>query len=91
MDWLKDFEMRFGTDDDLRKLGAKKLHGSIQINFCNGHPVNYNLTIHKRSAYSVAMGPMNQETTTAPSLSQTTYTNSTLTQGESDGTSGIRK
>lgn len=48
MDWIKDFETRFGTDEELARVQAKKMHGSIQINFCDGHPVNYNLTIHKR-------------------------------------------
>lgn len=48
MDWIKDFENRFGDDEELVKLAAKKMHGSIQINFCDGHPINYNLTIHKR-------------------------------------------
>lgn len=50
MDWIKDFETRFANDDDLSRVQAKRLHGSIQINFCDGHPVNYNLTIHKRSS-----------------------------------------
>lgn len=82
MDWLKDFEARFAGDDDLRKLGAKKLHGSIQINFCNGHPVNYNLTIHKRSVYNAAVSSVNINMTGT----------STLTQGEeNDGTSSLRK
>ena len=52
MDWIKDFNERFGKDEELLKLQAKRMHGSIQINFCDGHPVNYNLTIHKRGAAS---------------------------------------
>lgn len=50
MDWIREFETRFGKDEDISKLAAKRTHGSIQINFCDGKPVNYNLTIHKRVA-----------------------------------------
>lgn len=58
MDWIKDFEARFADDDELSRVAAKKLHGSIQINFCDGHPVNYNLTIHKRSSLNFTVNTM---------------------------------
>lgn len=73
MDWLKEFENRFGTDEYLVSLGAKKMHGSIQINFCDGKPVNYNLTIHKRGAVSYSNNAVYTTGTSA---------NSTQTKGE---------
>lgn len=74
MDWIKDFEARFANDDDLKRVQAKKLHGSIQINFCDGHPVNYNLTIHKRSSLNFTSN------TSAAPVSTATFT--TLNKGE---------
>lgn len=54
MDWLQDFQERFKGDADISQLAKKKMHGSIQINFCDGHPINYNLTIHKRGTVTLA-------------------------------------
>ncbi len=48
MDWLKDFALRFADDKDLMDIKKKKIHGSLKINFCDGVPVNCELTIHKR-------------------------------------------
>lgn len=52
IDWMADFQARFGSDTDVNCLGSKKIHGYVQINFCDGRPVNYNLMIHKRVSQS---------------------------------------
>jgi hypothetical protein len=52
MDWITAFSSSFKDDPELKELMKKRVHGSIQINFCAGVPVNYNLTIHKRASNS---------------------------------------
>ena len=48
MDWLEDFKQRYIMDKDIQELKTKKIHGSLNINFCDGIPVNCDLHIHKR-------------------------------------------
>jgi len=48
MDWLVDFENRFGINPELQNLKENKFHGKIEINFCSGDIMNYNLTIHRK-------------------------------------------
>lgn len=38
IDWLNDFEMRFGTNGMIAKLREMKFHGKVEINFCDGNP-----------------------------------------------------
>jgi hypothetical protein len=49
LSWVHEFEKKYGNDALLQDIKPAKIHGSIQINFCNGTPVNYNLTIHRRA------------------------------------------
>jgi hypothetical protein len=49
MDWLKDFENRFGKYPEIKDLKAQEFHGTVEINFCAGIPQNYNLKLHRRA------------------------------------------
>ncbi len=74
LSWIHDFEKKYGHDTLLQDVKGSRMHGSIQINFCNGAPVNYNITIHRRASM-----------TYANTVSNTTTSASTSNQGESDG------
>jgi len=41
MDWIGNFETRFGKDPEINSLKAKKFRGSLQIHFDNGMPLKY--------------------------------------------------
>ena len=49
IDWLKEFEIKFGHYKEIQKLKEDKFHGFLQINFCDGIPINYNLNLHRRA------------------------------------------
>jgi hypothetical protein len=49
IDWLQDFEKKFGHYEEIQNLKQKKFHGNITINICEGDVMNYNLTIHRRA------------------------------------------
>jgi len=48
MDWLLDFEKKFGRFDELQNIKQDKRHCSVEINFCDGIPQNYNYKLHRR-------------------------------------------
>lgn len=48
MDWIKMFEDRFGEYAEIKALQQNKFHGAVEINFCNGEPMNYNLKMHRK-------------------------------------------
>ena len=48
MDWLKEFEQRF-PDKELQTIKTEKKHGFVQINFCDGVPMNCNFNLHFRA------------------------------------------
>lgn len=48
-DWIDDFEKNFGINQDIREIKKNRFHGSIEINFCNGEPMNINIKKHLRA------------------------------------------
>jgi len=46
MDWISEFITRFGNKPELKDLKSKSFHGNIDINFCNGVPMNVNIKQH---------------------------------------------
>lgn len=50
LSWVNEFEKKYGHDSLLQEIKSHRMHGSVQINFCNGSPVNYNITIHRRAS-----------------------------------------
>jgi hypothetical protein len=49
IDWLIDLDNRFGNFPEIKKIKEMKFHGSIEINFMNGIPQNYNLKLHRKA------------------------------------------
>lgn len=49
IDWLDNFLTKFGAFKEIQTIKQNKLHGSLTINFCEGLPQNYNLSIHRRA------------------------------------------
>lgn len=49
MDWIPDFEYNFGQYEEIKNLKQRNFHGSIEINFCEGIPMNYNLKLHRKA------------------------------------------
>lgn len=49
MDWLADFQQKFGHYEEIRNLRNKQFHGKLEINFMAGEIQNYNLTTHRRA------------------------------------------
>jgi hypothetical protein len=76
LSWVREFESKFGSDELLKNIKDSHMHGNIQINFCNGTPVNYNITIHKRGAVSYS----NNAAYTSDTSSANTNTQVTFTQ-----------
>lgn len=54
-DWLKDFESKLGYPE-IQRLKADKFHGSIEIHFCSGEPLNYNLKLHRKAVSTLTKG-----------------------------------
>lgn len=50
MDWIKDFTSRFEHCLELTNLKKTGFHGSVEINFCSGMPMNYNFKLHRKAA-----------------------------------------
>ena len=48
-DWLESFEERFGSNEEIMNIKRDKLHGSLQINFQDGVPINCNFNKHFRA------------------------------------------
>ena len=49
MDWVEDFKNKFGKYEELKNIKAEKKHCSVEINFCDGIPQNYNFKLHRRA------------------------------------------
>lgn len=49
MDWIESFLKSFSCYEEIQKLREKRFHGSIEINFSDGVPQNYNFKQHRRA------------------------------------------
>ena len=49
IDWLELFEKRFQQYPEIKHLSGNRFHGAIEINFCDGEPMNYNLKMHRKA------------------------------------------
>lgn len=52
IDWIKDFQSKFGNDQDLTNLGDRRFYGSVSINFADGKIVNCDIRQHKVYTYN---------------------------------------
>ncbi len=48
-DWINLFEERFGSNEEIMNIKRDRLHGSLQINFQDGVPINCNFNKHFRA------------------------------------------
>lgn len=64
MDWLTEFKNKFGHYPELRDIKANKFHGSVEINFCAGVPMNYNYKMHRRAEKDIVYTDPRKGTTT---------------------------
>lgn len=48
MDWLDDFIAQFSVWAFAKNFKEKKFHGSVEITFADGIPVNFDFRIRKR-------------------------------------------
>ena len=49
LDWIDDFNNKFGHYEEIQNLNNKQFHGKLEINFMAGKVQNYNLTTHRRA------------------------------------------
>ncbi len=47
LDWIEDMLKMLDQDPFLTDLKKKRVHGSLQLNFCDGEICNYDLKIHR--------------------------------------------
>jgi hypothetical protein len=48
-DWLESFDARLGVYNEIQSLAKNNFHGSLEINFAQGVPQNFNLKLHRRA------------------------------------------
>ena len=48
MDWLDEFEKRFRDFPEIKRIKENHFHGSVEIHFSDGQPMNYDMKIHRR-------------------------------------------
>ena len=49
MDWLNDFAVNFKDCKEIQFLKNDRFHGALEINFCDGIPMNYNFKLHRKA------------------------------------------
>lgn len=47
-DWLNDFIVKLDYPE-IKKLKENKFHGKLEINFTDGIPANYNMTMNRKA------------------------------------------
>ena len=60
MDWISDFTQRFSKYPEIQKLKQDKFHGAVEINFCNGEAMNYNLKLHRQASVTYSNNSQTQ-------------------------------
>ena len=52
LNWISEFQAKFGNDPDLTTLGSRNFYGSVSINFADGKVVNCDIHQHKLFSYN---------------------------------------